>query len=309
MALTWCACGQTQTEREAPATSPAGYDLTSPVIYKMPADLFEISGIGFYQGDPETIFAEQDEKGNLYWLKPGDTKASHLKFGKAGDYEDLALANDQAFLLRSDGTLYSFPFKPAGPGAAAQNTDAETKEWKGLLPKGEYEGMYADGATRRLYVLCKNCAADRGSGRVSGYILAATGDGADLQLAPAGGFSIDAGQITARMVSQPAATEEAKSRKHKKKGKGKESGPKALVFKPSALTWNARTSQWYMLSSVNKMLVVTDEKWQVQQVHSLKSTLFPQPEGITFDSAHNLYISNEGAGTPSGTILKFPFRP
>src|ERR1700712_3512485 len=89
-------CSQTKT-----AKSPAGYDLNKPVKYVMPHELLEISGIAFNQGNSTTVFAEQDEDGNIYYFKPGDKQVTGVKFGKHGDYEDVAIGNNQAMIIRS----------------------------------------------------------------------------------------------------------------------------------------------------------------------------------------------------------------
>ncbi|MEI9955485.1 MAG: SdiA-regulated domain-containing protein [Ferruginibacter sp.] len=65
------------------------------------------------------------------------------------------------------------------------------------------------------------------------------------------------------------------------------------------------TNEWYILSSVNKLLVITDNNWKVQKTYPLDASLFNQPEGIAFDKQGNLYISNEGGDSGKGTILKF----
>src|SRR5258706_15878215 len=90
--------------------SPVGYDFSKPEMFSVPESLDEISGICFHNGKGDTIYCEQDEQGKVYYLHLADKNAAHVKFGKGGDYEDIAIFNDQVFLLRSDGTLFSFPF-------------------------------------------------------------------------------------------------------------------------------------------------------------------------------------------------------
>src|SRR5258706_4561500 len=114
--------------------SPAGYDFHKAQKFAMPDVLHEISGISFYKGKSDTLYAEQDEEGKLYHLHPGDTKASHVKFAKKGDFEDMAITTDRVIMLRSDGILFSFLFKKIH-----QQEITDTKEWDGLLPAGEFE--------------------------------------------------------------------------------------------------------------------------------------------------------------------------
>ncbi|HTN37416.1 MAG TPA: SdiA-regulated domain-containing protein [Arachidicoccus sp.] len=309
-ALVVSACGQ----QKPAVSSPAGYDFNNPVVYKMPAELREISGLAFYQGDPSMIFAEQDEQGNLYQLRPQETTAKAINFGADGDYEDLALAGGQAILLRSDGTLYSFPFQPSRIEATAGKAE-DVKEWKDLLPKGEYEGLYADASADNLFVLCKDCAVDRHQSQVTIYKLNTVKDSASAGTDHAGGwalsgtFQINTEEIASLLSSDDGVeTPEVSDKQNKKNKKGKAGKKaKALNFKPSALSWNNRDQRWFVLSSVNKLLVLADANWQVQEVYPLDPALFPQPEGIAFDSTGDLYISNEGPAGEKGTILKFPY--
>lgn len=243
--------------------SPPGYDLNKPQKFIMPQSLDEVSGITFYQGNPDVIYAEQDEEGVLFYLKPGDTRAARCKFAKNGDYEDVAICNDRVILLKSNGNLYTFPFSEV----QHEKTDSVT-EWKDLLPKGEYEGMYADEQTQALYILCKQCKGEKGKG----YI---------LQMGPDGVISL--------------------------KGEFEVAVPDIKKFHPAALARHPRTAEWYIVSSVNKLLLITDPSWKVKEVYKLNPSQFVQPEGITFDKDGNLYISNEGSELSRGNVLKMAY--
>lgn len=255
--------------------SPKGYDLNKPVKYNMPDALTEISGIAFYQGKPDMIFAEQDEDGNVYSFKLGDKQVTTSKFGKKGDYEDIAICHNQVVLLRSDGVLFTFPFSEV-----KKPEIANVKKQQGILPTGEYEGLYADEKSGLLYVLCKHCADDRTTKTSSVYVLALQADGSVKQ---SGGFSINIKEIE-KIINK-----------------------KRISFHPSALTKNTLTNEWYILSSANKMLVVADVNWKVKTVYPLDPALFHQPEGMAFDNQHNLYISNEGDKVTPGNVLKFNY--
>ena len=298
-------CGQGTSSRSADqAATPRqvsgmsdqhafAYDLAHPAaVYVMPKELREISGISFYKGDPALLYAEQDEKGRLYWLRPGDARAHHYDFGKDGDYEDLAFTRSQAVLLKSDGTLYSFDFTPAGSADGSLLT-GPLEEWKGLLPAGEYEGLYADTGNNQIYVLCKACKQEDHRKTVTIYRLENKGQG---------WISGGTGQVDVTRISALAGglTEPGKKIKA-----GKDKKLKHIEFKPSAITRNPLTDEWYILSSVNKMLVVTGSDWQVKAVYPVDSDLYPQPEGICLDRDNNLYISNEGPPGGQGTVLKF----
>ncbi|RYD89657.1 MAG: SdiA-regulated family protein, partial [Sphingobacteriales bacterium] len=151
--------------------SPTEYDLNKPERFKMREDLLEVSGITFHNGDPDIIYAIQDEDGRVYHFRPGDAKPGYTHFGKQGDYEDVTVLNDNVIVLKSNGTFYSFPL-----ANIKQEEQNDVKQLKDLLPKGEYEGLYADESAHKLYVLCKNCGAKKSDKIDGGYIFTADGD-------------------------------------------------------------------------------------------------------------------------------------
>ncbi|WP_199136646.1 SdiA-regulated domain-containing protein [Pedobacter sp. ASV12] len=264
-----------QTKSKGPA-SPPGYDLSKPQKYNMPDVLQEISGIAFNKGDNKMVYAEQDEEGKIFRLPLGTKNESATKFAGKGDYEDIAISQGWAILLKSNGHLYTFPLSETQKPEAAN-----VQKLENMLPKGEYEGMFANQATGDLYVLCKDCKTDRGKKQASGYIFSLQKNGT---VKPKGTFVVDASQID------------------------KLSGKKKGAFHPSALAMNLQTNEWYIVSSVNKALIVTDAKWKIKNVYHLSSNIFNQPEGIAFDKDNNLYISNEGSETQQGNILRFDYK-
>ncbi|MBE9585208.1 SdiA-regulated domain-containing protein [Mucilaginibacter sp. JRF] len=262
-------------QKKEAAKNPPGYDLAKPQKFVMPASLTEISGHTFYKGDPSVVYAEEDESGRVYHFKPGAKDVAYTEFGGHGDYEDITICREQVIMLRSDGVLFIFPFAQLKAGKVTS-----VKTVNNILPKGEYEGMYGDEKTGTIYIICKNCKADKKMNHTMGYKFNLLAGGNVKQ---AGEFSISTEEIAA-----------ISGGKKKKKAK----------FMPSAIAKHPLTNDWYVLSSINKMIVVTDADFKVKDVYSLTRSLFPQPEGIAFDRQGNIYISNEG-GTGSGTLLKY----
>lgn len=256
------------------AESPAGYDLANPLVYKLPPVLDEVSGIAFKNGNADTIYAEQDEEGRLFYFHLGDENVQHTKFSKRGDFEDVAISHGYVIMLRSDGTLFTFP------SDEVYNKETGNINEQQLLPKGEYEAIFADEGSNEIYVLCKSCSTDKGNQSVSGQVFRLENDG---KLALIKTFAVDTKSIAAL------------------------TGEKKINLKPSALGKNPLTGEWYILSSVNKLLVVADAQWKPTATFNLNPAVFTQPEGIAFDSKGNLYIANEmGTGT-SGTVLQFQY--
>ncbi len=247
------------------------YRLHKPDKFNMPESLLEVSGITFNKGKKDTMYAVQDEQGRLFRIAWGNRKQVNAKFGKQGDYEDLAIINGKVIILKSNGSLISFPFADA----IYAEVDSVI-EWKRILPEGEYEGMYGDDASGTIYVICKSCSGDNAKNMVSGYIYH-IGD----SITRTGEFQIDVNAIKAF------------------------TGKVKRGFRPSGIAKNPSTSEWFIISAVNKLLVVTDENWKIKETCFLNSNIFNQPEGIAFDDKGNLYISNEGDDLSEGNILRF----
>lgn len=248
------------------------YNLSKPEKFFMPESILEVSGITFREGKNDTIYAINDEEGRLFRLAWDVKKQYNAKFGKKGDYEDVAIVNGKVVVLKSNGLMYYFSVDNA-----MDEEVEEVAELKGLVPEGEYEGMWGDEANDKLYVLCKKCKSDDPKVSVSGFIFQ-MGDA----VFPTGNFQIDVSQIE------------------------KISGDKVKRgFQPSGLARNPVTSEWFILSGLNKLLVIADSNFQVKEAYPLSGNTFNQPEGINFDAEGNLYISNEGDDLSDGNILKF----
>ncbi|NCD68751.1 SdiA-regulated domain-containing protein [Mucilaginibacter agri] len=264
-------------QQRVPYLSPAGYDLNKPQTDYLPDNLEEVSGIAFNKGNPDLLYAEEDENGRVYYMKFGDKKAKFSSFKKTGDFEDIAIAGDQVIMLQSKGRLFTFPISEV---ANPKIDDSKVQEFGDMLPKGEFEGLYADEASKQVYVLCKHCDIDKTTKQTSGFIFNLSDDG---KLTRGDKFEINVRHI-ANQVKDPKVN-----------------------FRPSALAQNPKSKNWFVLSSVNKLLVILNPQWKVLQVFHLNPSTFPQPEGIAFDNQNNLYISNEGDKIETGTVLKFKY--
>jgi len=247
------------------------YKLQSGEKISLPNELLEISGIAFLEGQDEEIYAIQDEQGLLFKYHLPTQKLTFSQFGKDGDYEDIGISKTHFFVLKSNGSVYSFP-------RTDKDNIQAVAEQKDILPKGEYEGLYVDKAANLAYVLCKECRVDKKQSQTTGYIFSI---GTDGKFSPKGEFSIQVDEL-------------------------KKLNPEIKkTFKPSALAKKTDSNEWYILSSIDKALVVTDENFKVKSLTPLDPKLFPQPEGINFDSKSNLYISSEAGDQDKGIIYKF----
>jgi uncharacterized protein YjiK len=255
-------CTETQAH-----SSPSEYDLKSPVIHQMDSKLAEISGIGFQPGDDNTIYAIEDEHANFYFLSTTGEIQGKIDFGKKGDYEDVAITDSAAFVLRSDGTILRSDIR--GKQQEVTSTVSEN-----ILPQGEYEGL-TTGLNNTLIALCKDCKMKGSKGKLILYRI-----------------SID--ESNELKSSDPILVEI----------NVKDQGDSKTKLAPSGLARNPINGHWYIISSVNKLLIVLNADFGEPQTFNLNPQLFPQPEGICFDSKGTLFISNEAAGG-SATILEY----
>lgn len=258
--------------------SPPGYNLVRPEVTTLHASvLSEISGIAFHGRAFDTFYSINDEQGKLFIFTRANPKPVVSKFWRSGDYEDVTITGNKVVVLKSDGELYVFSH------ALTRNPEIEADSVTRVkvLPKSEYEGLYAD-STGRLYVLCKHCHEEDPSKTNTIYTLVPDG---------AGSYRPDK-TIT---LDVPAMRER--------------SGDNKLRFNPSCLAQHPVTHEWFILSSVNKMLVTTDTAFHVTGAYDLKPNLFRQPEGIAFDAKGNLYITNEGKEDEIADLMLFSYNP
>ncbi len=138
--------GQTTKNVVETTTSKKNYNFRNPTkIWEMPISLSEISGINML--NDSTLLCNEDENGSLYFFNLLTAKVDkQIKFGKKGDYEDLAIVGDTIFILRSDGILFRL-----------SNLNAKAEEFNsGLQAQNNTEGLCYDDATHSLLIVCKD---------------------------------------------------------------------------------------------------------------------------------------------------------
>ncbi|CAN5433181.1 hypothetical protein BH10BAC2_BH10BAC2_47540 [soil metagenome] len=262
-----------QNKNKSAFVSPPGYNINKPEKIKIKETLNEISGI-VYSNDGNALLAVDDEQGKIFNIDLTNNSDYTLsKFAPNGDYEDLAYTGKEWFVLKSNGELY-----------LAKNifTDSVTHEKFPFPEKGnEFEGLYYDDASNCLWLLCKSCAADNDKKEVSIYAF----DVATRQFKPGAVWQIDVNKIKEQLSL------------------------KQLSFKPSAISLHTLQNQLYILSGVNKILLITDRSGNIQSSYQLDPFWFKQAEGITFSGNGDMYISNEATNDTYATILKFTYQP
>ena len=252
--------------------SPAHYDFSKAFGDKLDLKIKEISGIVWDNQNDEFI-AHNDEKGIIFYLDR-DTKGIKREFvfsETKGDYEDIAMAKKDIYVLRSDGKLFRIVTDSIGK----QNTfDAGQLQSSG---KNDFETLYYDAERKALVILCKNCSTDDKKG-VSAYAYYPDSTGFDNKAL----FTIDT-KVVDSMSPRPTSR-----------------------FQPSAARIHPVLKKLFILSSASNQLVVADLDGNVENVYMLAKNLFPQAEGLTFKSNGDMYISNEAVSSKA-ELLKFPY--
>jgi len=254
--------------------SPPHYDFSKPFPDKLDLKIKEISGV-VWDSHNDYFISHNDEKPVIYFLDR-DTKAitGEYQFStEKGDYEDIAMVNKDVYVLRSDGMLYRITIDSTGK----RNSFDMGKI--GLSTKVDFETLYYDADRKALVMICKNCETDDKK-TVSAYPYYIDSIGFDTKPL----YTIDAAKIA-----------ELSPRKTSK-------------FQPSAARIHPVTKQLFIISSASNQLVIADTNGAVASVIMLAKNLFPQPEGLTFKSNGDMYISNE-AVTSKATLLKFVYTP
>ncbi|WP_431214460.1 hypothetical protein ACQ86N_06440 [Puia sp. P3] len=230
--------------------SPPGYDLASPQKFVMGEVLHEISGIVFLKGNPDTMYAIEDEAGKLFHFHLGDRSFPYWKFGKHGDYEDVAILDDKEFVvLRSDGSLFC-PSQRTGREGGGRDEGL-----RAYTPDRRIRRAVC-GRGGRLIALCKNCPDDDQREEVTAYVLQYN---ARRELAVTDHFLIEA-----------------------KASKLRSSDHKKVKFHPSALARHPLTKEWFILSSVNKALLVLDGQVEAEEDLSAGPHPFQAAGGACF---------------------------
>jgi hypothetical protein len=253
-----------------PSESPSRYALDRPYVYKLPIELDEISGVAFYPKDT-SILAINDERGWLYKIYPDKLGAiQKWKFADGGDFEDLLLLDSVFYVLKSTGNILGFKFI---------STDSLfLNEYTFPLGSGnEFEIIYFDPFSKKIIMICKDCESDKKK-----VLSTFTFDPYTSKFSDSS-FTIDVKRI-ATMI-----------------------GEKSIKFKPSAAAINPVTNELYIISAINKLLVVADPDGKAKNVFKLSRTDFKQPEGLTFTPTGDMIVSNEAAEIGVANIMIFRY--
>lgn len=235
--------------------------------WELPDELNEISAIEWF--GENRVVAVHDERGVIiiYNLATGEIE-DQVKFGEEGDYEGVAVINNDAYVLRSDGTIIG-----------VRNFQSDPKIETIVTPLSGMEEVDAESLLSRngeLLLAVKEWENDR---EYKGI------------------YKVDPNDPTSSsepvhkiMLNDPifeGVSQEAK-----------------YIFRPGAFEIHPETGEFYVLDGSDPKLLITDPQVNPQQLIPLDIKDFRNPEGITFDTRGNLYISNEAGenGAPANIL-------
>lgn len=280
-----------ESEKKSEKRTAISYDFKNPdTIYQMPNYLKEISGIAYF--GENKIACVQDEKAIIYVFDTEKGKViSEYDFGKNGDYEDIAIVKNDAYVLRSDGNLFKIKNFAAHPKKVIKIKTP-------LNHKNNTEGLFYDSLSNSLLIACKESPSIEKEKRYDGFKAIYRFDLKSKKLMKEPAFLID---LTKRNKAEEGGAITAfftETAIKLKLSDGSGFFPAAIAAHP------IDSNKIYLLSSIGKLLIVLNKQGEIIEINELDRRLFNQPEGISFSEKGDLYISNEGINE-GGNILKF----
>lgn len=267
---------KTQNESNDQLAIP-GYDLKHPSqSWQLPEQLKEVSGIVKLGHD--SLLAIEDLHASLYFLKLANSKAAvttTLPFASNQkdkfDIEDVAIIGDTIYALWSHASVFKI---------WNWRSKIQSKEYSTFLDKkNNTEGLAYDPVCGNLLVACKKESGDEDEKKTTRAIYE---------------FDIKKGELESR----PFMLVEEKDFKKFVADK--------VEFFPSGIAVHPFTHDVYIISTRgNKCIACYNHAGQLTSFEYLDKDMLPQPEGICFDAAANLFISTEGRHGEAATVYEF----
>ncbi len=250
--------------------------------YVLKKELREISGLSHYKKDQ--LACIEDEHGRVYIYDLKEERISQvIKFGKKGDYEGIEIVGKEAFVLRSDGTIFNFSIRDIQDVQEVSAVSLKTP----LSSKHDVEGLGYITKGKRLMLACKEKSKidNQPSKGKAIYLF----DIQSKQLNPDPLLDLEN-----KALNQFLETKSIKFKNIKE-------------FKPSGVATHPKTQQTFVIASVGKVLAIISKGRKLEQVIPLDHKIFRQPEGICFAPNGTMFIASEGQDG-HGYILEFSYR-
>ncbi len=272
------------TNVRQPASTTASdslpYDLLAPTrsLRLASDDLKEISALS-PTDDPNIFLAVSDERGEALFLDFQQEGAitKRVLFREKGDFEGAEMVGKDIFCLKSDGVLFKI--------SNWQKDPPQVQEFQlGSLSKdNDLEGLGYDAGRQALLIACKEDPEKDAPRRIFAFDLRTN----QLNTEPV--YTINPQEVNALI---PYNDEDKAEH----------------FFSSSAVAVHPFSHDIYVVSTALKRLVILDHaSGKIRYAMRLEKSSLPQPEGICFDAAGNLYISSEGKGSDA-VVLRYAYR-
>ncbi|MFD2160898.1 SdiA-regulated domain-containing protein [Paradesertivirga mongoliensis] len=289
LAIFLISCGSSDRKTSKQDTvSKETFEPKGGKLYTVPAELVEISGISFVSDS--VLVAVQDEEGILFFYDLNkEAITRQYEFWKGKDYEDLAVVGNDLWIVNSSGALYELKNFNNGP--------SKPNVFKTVLKEeNNIEGLALDKKNNRLLLAVKDLSMDGDEKEKDIYAFDLKTKTLNIQPV----FSIRLSEIETFFKGD----EIEEVSKKILKAVGNQNLNK--VFRTSALAFHPKTGELYVLSSLNNIVAVLDQKGSITKVLELDGKEFIQPEGLAFTQDGRLFVSNEGQGKQANIIeLKY----
>ena len=233
--------------------------------WDLPDMLKEISGIAYI--DAAHFACIQDEIGIIYIYNIETGKIEkEIPFAGPGDFEGITLVGNEAYVVRADGKLYAI--------TDISGDQHVIKEYSTpLTVKHDVEGLCYDKNNNRLLLAAKETKP--------GYNGIYAFDLVSKKLKEKPVLIIDMPQVL--------------------QGAGQKKKPQEIMT--SAINIHPISNDIYATDGRKAQLFILDKEGKIKRLFDLNSRDFSQPEGISFNPAGEMFISNEGV-KDAGNILK-----
>ena len=249
------------------------YDLKveTATRWKLPGHLYEISGLAMTLDN--RLVAHNDEKGVIHeidYRKGEIVKAFQLadmKVPVSGDFEGIAIVNDQVYLVTSSGRIYEC--SRGVDGASVLYNSYAT----GVGRDYEIEGLAYDASQRALLLMGKNARREDLKEHLVIYH-----------------WSTDVKQLNEDAHIVIPVIEFTRHIDEKE-------------FQPSGIEKHPVSGNYFVIAARQMAIAEITPGGQVVGAKQFPTEWHRQPEGITFDADGTLIIADEGSGKKARLTL------
>lgn len=262
----------------------ANFDFTNSKKISLTADLREISGLSYANN---AIYTHNDEQGIIFKINPENGKTLQTyNFGKDDDYEGIAIANDIATIIKSNGDISFYNL----------NNEQLTLHKTKFKKHNDVEGLCVNLSNKNeLLIACKGQMLKDDSKNKAKAIYTYNILSNKLETNP---FLVIKDSELLKKVKKQYTSIDISKKKFKKITK------RVADFSPSGIAMHPSTQEIFIISARGSTLVIYDANKNLKEIILLNEKQLPQPEGICFDNETNLYISTESKGS-EGRLYKF----